>query len=127
LSCFDSATVVDLIELGATAPSGAWFGVDDIPPLETVSAWVDFLRTRDDFELIDFSARLGDVSLSTHDDGEAHLRFASQARAIEFVQKCAAASDELIRKLLQNRGQYVALRGDHLQTFETFEEYLAGR
>lgn len=78
---------------------------------------------------MDFSAIVGQVQLSTHDDGEAELTFPNEAQALGFLRKALAtqAVEGVISCMLRNKNRYVADRGGDLQVFETFEAYVAGR
>ena len=126
LRVFDPAEVVVVSELGANVPGDGWFDQDDLPRLGSVAAVLSFLRARKDIELIDFSAQVGQVRLSTHDDSEAQLDFTSTLDALEFLRRSLEAdvAERAIHALLEHPAKYVVL-SKTLYAFETFEEYVA--
>jgi hypothetical protein len=79
--------------------------------------------------LVDVSVTVGQVALSTHDDGEAQLVFPDEKGAVKFLREALDASDaeNVIRCLLENRGCYVAHRCGGLHVFETFDAYINPR
>lgn len=126
LHLFDSATRVTLSKFGATSVHGDWVAKADLPEIRTVSDLVGVLREQSHLSLVDLSVTVGQVELSTHDDGEAQLVFPDETDALQFLRDALDGSDAeiVIGFLLANRGRYVGRRGDGLLAFETFDAYL---
>lgn len=128
LEVFPSESPVLVSEIGATVEGHGWFDAHQLPQIDKVCSLLEFLRTRRDIELIDFSAVVGRSRLSTHDDGEAMLLFPTQAEALSFLHRALdkTVADAVIAELLRNQGSYVTDRDGTFQAYETFDAYLAG-
>jgi hypothetical protein len=128
LRLFDPAAPVSLADFVASQPDGEWTDKSDVPEIADVSGLVTYIRERPELSLIDVSVTVGDVSLSTHDDGEAGLVFPNEGDALTFLRKAIddPGVEEVITCLRANRGRYVAEKNGRLRVFETFKAYLLG-
>jgi hypothetical protein len=81
-----------------------------------------------EFTLVDFTGSIGAVELSTHDDGEATFKVATEREAGELLSRVAGVPVAAIvfPHLLANMGCYVALRNGVPNVYPSFEAYLAG-
>ena len=113
-------------EIGAIASDGGWITATAIPALPSVKACLDFFASRPDLELVDFAAAVGDVLLSTHDDGEARLECRSFSDAVVLLRGILGdRAGEVVPYVCAHPGKYIALRGAELLAFDTFDDYLA--
>lgn len=128
LAVFDPASSVTISEFGASGGDGGWVSGSDLPAIGSVGDLIKFLRDRQHLGLVDLSASVGDVKLSTHDDGEAKLTFPNEKQALGFLRNALDSStvQSVISCLLRNKGRYVADQGGILKVFESFDAYLAG-
>jgi hypothetical protein len=118
---------VRIVEFGATMPDGRWMDPALLFGTAVVSELMDKLQENSEMSLVSFAADVGSVHLSTHDDGEAELRFRSQQEALAFLGNALASplSAEVIPRLLESPGRYVAKLEGSWTSFETFDAYLA--
>lgn len=118
---------VRVVEFGATLPGGRWVDAALLSGTTVVSELIDKLQEDTEISLVSFAADVGPVHLSTHDDGEAELRFRSQQEAVAFLRKALAPplSTEVIPRLLKSPGRYLAKLKGTWTSFETFDAYLA--
>ncbi|HEX8619296.1 MAG TPA: hypothetical protein VF911_17065 [Thermoanaerobaculia bacterium] len=122
------ADPVRILEFGATWPGGTWIDRLELSTDAVVENVVAKLKEcPQEVAIVNFVARVGSVTLSTHDDGEADVRFGAQEDALAFLRKALplVLSAELIPQLLKNLGRYVAKRQGLWKAFETFDAYLA--
>jgi hypothetical protein len=131
LAPFDPQTTITILEFGATGFEHlGWATERDIPPLRTAGEARAFLE-RDALGLITFSARLGDdISISSHDDGECHIRFRQRKTLLAVLQQLVppAHAGRILHALFSNPGRYLVWDGDGaVTTFATFEAYLRAR
>ena len=125
LELFDRATRVTLVEFGAASGARGWVSHGDLPIIGNVGDLISILRERSELSLVDLSATVGHVALSTHDDGEAQLVFPNEEDALSFLRVTLPdGSEAVISRLLENPGKYIAWRGTVLQVFDTFDDYL---
>jgi len=129
LLVFSPMDPVAISEFGANSADGGWVAASDLPAIKSVAELTKFLRDRPDLDLVDLTATIGHVKLSTHDDGEAQLTFPDEAQAVGFLRNAldSAMAEDVITCLLRNKNHYVAVRGGNPRTFDTFEAYLADR
>jgi len=128
LNHFDSDARVVLVEFGANGGKTGWVSRDEMPAGASVSEWRRLISV-EDIELIDFKVDIGATSLSTHDDGEAHLLFEHEHLALAFVELLMGHSEalKLVPLLVSNKGCYISCKaGVDTRIFPTFEAYLAG-
>lgn len=118
---------VRIVEFGASLPDGRWMDAALVSEGAVVSELIDKLREAAEMSLVSFAADVGAVHLSTHDDGEATLRFRSEQEAVAFLRKALGSplSTEVIPRLLDNPGRYIAKLKGAWTSFETFDAYLA--
>jgi hypothetical protein len=118
---------VRIVEFGATLPDGRWIDAALLSETAIVSDLIDKLQEDSEMSLVSFAANVGPVHLSTHDDGEAEFRFRSQQEAVAFLRKALASpmSAEVIPRLLESPGRYVAKLEGSWTSFDTFDAYLA--
>jgi len=126
LSALPAHDPVEILEIGATGPNGEWIDRLDLPEKAVVVRLIDQLE-RSGLELIDFAANIGPVRLSTHDDGEAELRFRSEVQSLHFLRTALAPdlAEAVIRWLVEHPARYVTNRNGSWQAYATFEAYLA--
>ena len=100
---------------------------DEMPAEETVEWWRDCLRT-ELFNLVDFTATIGLIKLSTHDDGEATFTAGSSQQALELLPRLIGeqAAACVIPYLQANLDCYISVRNSQPTVHTTFEEYLVG-
>ncbi|MFC0682913.1 hypothetical protein ACFFGH_34225 [Lysobacter korlensis] len=126
LSTFSAEAAVELLELGAES-HGEWLSAGALPEAATVAWW---LQRLDDpsLELVDFSSRVGAISLSTHDDGEATFALASLEQAVGLLPQLVGdqLAATIAPKLVANPGCYISARGGQLAVHPSFEAYLVG-
>lgn len=117
---------VAIAEFGATVRGGAWFDRSDLPPIANVADLLRFLQMREDLSLIDFSANVGAIALSTHDDAEAEIVFPDPLQSLAFLRQALdpTIAERVVTALLGNEGKYVVI-GETVQAFETFDAYVA--
>lgn len=130
LALFQPSTSITILEFGATGYERVgWATVQDLPPLRTAGEARAFLDAHEALGLIDFEARLGDdVTISSHDDGECHLRFRDRKALIEVLQQLVpeAHAGRVMHAVLTSQGRYVVCDPQGtITTFATFEAYLA--
>ena len=118
---------VRIVEFGATLPDGRWIEAPLLSETAVVSELIYKLQEDSEMSLVSFAANVGSVHLSTHDDGEAEFRFRSQQEAVAFLEKALASplSAEVIPRLLESPGRYVAKLAGSWTSFATFDAYLA--
>lgn len=127
LDYFDSDARAVLIDFGANGGKTGWVSIDEMPAVASVSEWRQLLSA-EDIELIDFKVDIGATSLSTHDDGEAHLLFEREHLALAFVERLTGHGEalKLVPLLVSNKGCYISWKaGVDARIFQTFEAYLA--
>lgn len=106
---------------------GSWIFLEEMPGKATVEWWLGELAD-DSLLLVDFSAQIGTIHLSTHDDGEAHLDFSSREEALAFLPKLIGSdlASIISPQLAANPDSYIAVHDGSLTVFPTFDAYLAG-
>ena len=126
LSKFPAEEFVVLLELGAES-NGEWLSADALPKEAPVAWWLERLNDPS-LELVDFSSRVGTVSLSTHDDGEATFALASLGQAVGLLPQLVGdhLAATVAPELVKNPGCYISARGGHLAVYPSFEAYLVG-
>jgi len=129
LELLPEADPVRLVEFGATSPDDDWIDRVELSADAVVSELIARLRENPQISIVDFAADVGPVRLSTHDDGEAELRFPSQAEALTFLRKALtpALAAEVIPQLLESPERYVTKREGSWRSFETFDDYLRSK
>jgi hypothetical protein len=126
LETFALATPVEITEFGARSGDQGWVEGSRLPAIGSVEELLESLRVRPHLELVDVSAIVGEVKVSTHDEGEVQLTFPCEMQALAFLRTAlGSGAEDVISCLLQNKGRYVAERRGSLHVFETFESYLA--
>ena len=106
---------------------GSWISLDEMPSKATVEWWLGELAD-DSLLLVDFSAQIGTMHLSTHDDGEASLNFPDREQALAFLPKLIGSdlASIISPQLAANPDSYIAVHDGSLTVFPTFDAYLAG-
>jgi hypothetical protein len=126
LSAFLPSEIVALSEFVAKA-GDTWLFQESVPAEATVESWMDRLRD-DSLELIDFTARIGRIEISTHDDGEVSFILPSQRDALELLTQLVGSRVALsvVPFLQANVGCYISARHGRLTSYPSFDEYLVG-
>jgi hypothetical protein len=121
-----AAAPVTLIEFLASLPDGSWIAQLSISADAVLSELLRKLREDSQISIVDFAAKIGSIRISTHDDGEAELRFPSEEEALFFLRRALGpeVSAELIPRLTESRGRYVAKQDGSWKSFETFDAYV---
>jgi len=124
LAAFASTERVDLSVFGAR--SGAeWLTADEMPKTESAGWWISRLEDHS-LCVVDFTAAIAGVVLSTHDDGEAAFSVDTMALAWRLlVQLVGAPSAEALAPVLgANLGSYVSPVNGSFTVYRSFEAYL---
>ena len=126
LSLFAPSEPVHLIELGAEL-DGSWVSATEVPDSLTVKQWQARLADPK-LSLVNFTARVGLVELSTHDDGEATFKVSDQQQALSLLTQAVGEplASQVAPSLLGNPDCYIALRNGLPVVFASFQAYLAG-
>jgi hypothetical protein len=126
LAVFSASEIVELSEFGATA-KGEWQSTDSVPKTAPVSWWASRLADGS-ISVVDFSGRIGQIGLLTHDDGEASFVVGTKGTALQLLERLVGkiAAEAVSPLLLNNPGSYVASSNGRHVIYPSFEAYVDG-
>lgn len=127
LQIFEDNSQATLIEFSANGGDQGWLGKEQMPSQTSILDWRKRLSSSD-FSLIDFTAEICGISLSTHDDSEGHFVFPNQESTLKALQELVGQSttQTVFPVLLSNQGRYITCQNGRIAIYDTFDSYLAG-
>ena len=129
LKAVNSKLKVNLLNIGATLYRQYGYAVvNDFPTWNTVKDVILFFEKENEFGLIEFKIKLGEIGyLSTHDDDECHFILNDKQDLISIIKYVTNIKNQqlLIAGLLNNPSRYIKVnKFDKLDIYYSFEHYL---
>ena len=104
---------------------GAWVGLDDLPPLRTVSELRTHLLQNEDLCITDITVRIDGLGqLSSHDDGEVSMVFGTPEERDRTMESLMPEGEELRARVYSNPGKYVHMTPHGIDVYDEFDDYL---
>jgi hypothetical protein len=127
VAVFPPEASAQISNYAAAPPGGGWISAADLSVAKTVDDILKVLRERKGDNLIDFEATIGEVTLSSHDDSEASLRFPTREGALSYLSATAEPSvaNTLVEMVSMNQDRYVAIVDGRCVIYDTFDDYLS--
>jgi hypothetical protein len=127
VAMFPLEVSTEVLHYAAEPPGGGWISEADLSHVKTVDDILKVLRERKEDNLIDFKATIGEVTLSTHDDGEPILRFPAREGALSYLRAIVdpSVAGVVIELVCMNPNRYVAIDDGRCTVYDTFDDYLS--
>ncbi len=124
LAVFSRSEIVEVSAFGAER-RGVWKTKESVPDRASVGWWIAELAD-EALVVVDFAARIGEVELQTHDDGEASFLVAAPEKAMLLLEQLVGKplAEAVSAHLMGNPGRFVSRADERVLVYPSFADWI---